>query len=158
MIVAFESAVTQLIQNREREGQAIKTFINDRLAELSDQAARVKAELPTLLDLQRKRLVDRLAELNAEYDSNRLEQELVFLAQRADVAEELNRLETHVTEVRRNLDKGDAVGRRLDFLMQELNREANTLGSKSLSTTTTQCAVEIKVLIEQMREQVQNVE
>jgi uncharacterized protein (TIGR00255 family) len=158
VISAFESAVTQLIQNREREGQAIKTFINERLNELTEQAARVKSELPSLLELQRKRIVDRLAELNAEYDTNRLEQELVFLAQRADVAEELNRLETHVTEVRRNLDKGDAVGRRLDFLMQELNREANTLSSKSLSTTTTQCAVEMKVLIEQMREQVQNIE
>jgi uncharacterized protein (TIGR00255 family) len=158
VIAAFESAVKQLIQNREREGAAIKQFINDRLNELSEQAARVKSELPTLLELQRKRIVDRLTELNAEYDSNRLEQELVFLAQRADVAEELNRLETHVTEVSRNLDKGDAVGRRLDFLMQELNREANTLSSKSLSTTTTQCAVEMNPLIEQMREQVQNIE
>jgi uncharacterized protein (TIGR00255 family) len=158
VIAAFAAAVTQLIQNREREGQAIKQFINDRLTEISAQAARVKAELPTLLELQRKKIVDRLTELKAEYDANRLEQELVFLAQRADVAEELNRLETHVAEVRRNLDKGDAVGRRLDFLMQELNREANTLSSKSLSTATTQCAVEMKVLIEQMREQVQNIE
>lgn len=158
IINAFEAAVKQLIQNREREGQAIKAFINARLDELSTQATRVKSELPLLQELQRKKIIDRLSELNAEYDATRLEQELVYLAQRADVAEELNRLETHVTEVRRNLDKGDAVGRRLDFLMQELNREANTLSSKSLSTTTTQCAVEMKVLIEQMREQVQNIE
>jgi uncharacterized protein (TIGR00255 family) len=157
-LTAFEAAVKQLIANREREGQAIKQFISDRLDELTQQANRVRTELPGLMELQRKKIVDRLTELKAEYDTNRLEQELVYLAQRADVAEELNRLDTHITEVRRHLDKGDAVGRRLDFLMQELNREANTLSSKSLSTTTTQCGVEMKVLIEQMREQVQNIE
>ena len=91
-------------------------------------------------------------------DQDRLEQEIVYLAQKSDVDEELDRLETHVKEVRRTLKQGGAVGRRLDFLMQELNREANTLGSKSINTLTTQAAVELKVLIEQMREQIQNIE
>uniref|UniRef100_UPI00106DB016 endoribonuclease YicC domain-containing protein n=1 Tax=Pseudomonas aeruginosa TaxID=287 RepID=UPI00106DB016 len=107
---------------------------------------------------QRKKILDRFAELKAELDPQRLEQELVLLAQKSDVAEELDRLATHVGEVRRVLKAGGAAGRRLDFLMQELNREANTLGSKAFDPRSTQAAVNLKVLIEQMREQVQNIE
>ena len=107
---------------------------------------------------QRERIVARIQELNIELDQNRLEQELVHMAQKADVDEELDRLAAHVGEVRRTLARGGPCGRRLDFLMQELNREANTLSSKSFSSTTTQVAVELKVLIEQMREQIQNIE
>ena len=105
-----------------------------------------------------KRLESRLSELDADLDIDRLEQELVIIAQKADVEEELDRLDAHVEEVLRVLNKGGPCGRRLDFLMQELNREANTLSSKSLATSTTQNAVELKVLIEQMREQIQNIE
>ena len=111
-----------------------------------------------MLGLQRQKILDRFAELKLEADSQRLEQELVMLAQKSDVAEELDRLNTHVGEVRRVLRSGGAAGRRLDFLMQELNREANTLGSKAYDPRSTQAAVNLKVLIEQMREQVQNIE
>ncbi|MNY43163.1 hypothetical protein D3C86_1781010 [compost metagenome] len=111
-----------------------------------------------MLATQRQKILDRSAELQAELDPQRLEQELVMLAQKSDVAEELDRLSTHVSEVRRVLKSGGAAGRRLDFLMQELNREANTLGSKAFDTRSTQAAVNLKVLIEQMREQVQNIE
>lgn len=114
--------------------------------------------VPTMLANQRQKILDRFAELKAELDPQRLEQELVLLAQKSDVAEELDRLATHVGEVRRVLKAGGAAGRRLDFLMQELNREANTLGSKAFDPRSTQAAVNLKVLIEQMREQVQNIE
>ena len=107
---------------------------------------------------QRERVITRISDLDMESDQGRLEQELVYMAQKADVDEELDRLEAHVGEVRRALEKGGPCGRRLDFLMQELNREANTLSSKSMSSSTTQNAVELKVLIEQMREQIQNIE
>ena len=114
--------------------------------------------IPQMLGLQRQKILDRFAELKLEADGQRLEQELVMLAQKSDVAEELDRLNTHVGEVRRVLRSGGAAGRRLDFLMQELNREANTLGSKAYDPRSTQAAVNLKVLIEQMREQVQNIE
>ena len=114
--------------------------------------------MPRILAEQRKKLTQKIAELTIETDQDRLEQELVYAAQKADVDEELDRLETHVNEVRRVLKKGGPCGRRLDFLMQELNREANTLSSKSISSDSTHAAVELKVLIEQMREQVQNIE
>lgn len=111
-----------------------------------------------MLDAQRQKILDRCQEIALEIDPQRLEQELVMLAQRSDVAEELDRLQTHLNEVRRVLNSKQPVGRRLDFLMQELNREANTLGSKAIDVRTTQAAVNIKVLIEQMREQIQNIE
>ena len=116
------------------------------------------AHLRVLMQQQRDKVTTRIEELGIEVDQGRLEQELVYLAQKADVDEELDRLEAHVAEVRRTLEKGGPCGRRLDFLMQELNREANTLSSKSTSSSTTQSAVELKVLIEQMREQIQNIE
>jgi uncharacterized protein (TIGR00255 family) len=154
----FQVALEQLIETREREGAALKVFIEQRLDTISDITAAVKQQLPTILQAQRQKLHDRLAELKTELNPDRLEQEMVILAQKADVDEELDRLQAHVTEVRRVLNKGGACGRRLDFLMQELNREANTLSSKSIVTDTTQASVELKVLIEQMREQIQNIE
>jgi uncharacterized protein (TIGR00255 family) len=120
--------------------------------------AQVRALLPQILQAQREKLRARLQELLAELDRDRLEQEMVMLAQKADVDEELDRLDAHVAETRRVFAGGGAIGRRLDFLMQEFNREANTLSSKSVVTDTTQAAVELKVLIEQMREQIQNIE
>ena len=114
--------------------------------------------LPALMQQQRDRILTRIGELNIEVDSNRLEQELVHLAQKADIDEELDRLQAHIGEVRHTLEKGGPCGRRLDFLMQELNREANTLSSKSIASSTTRNAVDLKVLIEQMREQIQNIE
>ena len=114
--------------------------------------------MPEIIKAQRDRLRTRLSELAVELDPERLEQEIVLLAQKADVDEELDRLDTHLMEVRRTLKQKSAIGRRLDFLMQELNREANTLSSKSIVSETTQAAVELKVLIEQMREQIQNIE
>jgi len=118
----------------------------------------VKQRLPIAMEALRQRLVDRLADLKADMDENRLEQEMVMLANKSDVAEEVDRLAAHIIEVRRVLEQNNAIGRRLDFLMQELNREANTLSAKSVDTEQTRSAVELKVLIEQMREQVQNIE
>lgn len=155
---AFGLALEQLVETRIREGAALKQLLEERLAAMEAQLAVVREALPRILAAQRQRLEQRLAELTAELDPGRLEQEVVILAQKADVDEELDRLVTHIREVRRVLSKGGACGRRLDFLMQELNREANTLASKSIATDTTQVAVELKVLIEQMREQVQNIE
>ena len=114
--------------------------------------------MPTLLTTHRQKLIDRFNDAKLELDSTRVEQEIVLLAQKIDVAEELDRLDTHVAETRRVLDSKDAIGRRLDFLMQEFNREANTLGSKAIDTRSTQAAVDLKVFIEQMREQIQNIE
>lgn len=114
--------------------------------------------LPGIIERQRAQLLERLEALKAELEPQRLEAEVALLAQKADVDEELDRLETHVTEVERQLKQKGPVGRRLDFLMQELNREANTLSSKAVVAESTRCAVELKVLIEQMREQIQNIE
>ncbi|WP_163831232.1 YicC/YloC family endoribonuclease [Spartinivicinus ruber] len=157
-VVEFEKTVIELNETRNREGLELKEFILKRLAQIEQEVSTVRSMMPTLLKLQRDKIVQRLAEAKVEIDPNRLEQELVLMAQKADVDEEMDRLATHITEVRRVLDVKDAVGRRLDFLMQELNREANTLASKSISAETTQCAVNLKVYIEQMREQVQNIE
>ena len=154
----FDRTLTELVETRSREGTTIADFLTRRLDDMAPQVAAVREALPRVLEDNRRRLRERLAELSGEVDGERLEQELVLFANRIDVAEELDRLDAHRAEVRRVLERDDAVGRRLDFLMQELNREANTLSSKSAATTTTQAAVELKVLIEQMREQVQNIE
>ncbi|MYM63845.1 YicC/YloC family endoribonuclease [Pseudomaricurvus sp. HS19] len=154
----FKKALAGLIDHRAREGAELQQLIETRLDGISEQVVQVRAMLPTILQSQRQRLLDKLTSIKAELDQDRLEQEMVYLAQKSDVDEELDRLDTHVTEVRRTLKQKGAVGRRLDFLMQELNREANTLSSKSIVSETTQAAVELKVLIEQMREQVQNIE
>ncbi len=143
---------------RAAEGAMIADLIAKRCTLLQAQVDQVRTVLPAVLMTQRQRLLARLEELNAGFDEARLEQEMVILAQRSDVAEELDRLDAHIAEVNRLRVLAEPVGRRLDFLMQELNREANTLASKSLSLATTAAAVEMKVLIEQMREQIQNVE
>ncbi|HAG93176.1 MAG: YicC family protein [Pseudomonadales bacterium] len=154
----LQEALQDFVANREREGQMLNDIIIDRLDKIDAQVTVVRQHLPEILQAQKEKLLARLEEISANVDQERLEQEIVYLAQKSDVDEELDRLETHVKEVRRALKQGGAVGRRLDFLMQELNREANTLGSKSINTLTTQAAVELKVLIEQMREQIQNIE
>jgi uncharacterized protein (TIGR00255 family) len=157
-IKAFDSALDQMLEGREREGEKLADMIEQRLLGIETQIALVRKNLPEILEFQRNRLHEKLSELKDQLDEQRLEQEMVIIANRADVDEEIDRLEAHVIEIRRVLNNKESVGRRLDFLMQELNREANTLGSKSISTITTQASVELKVLIEQMREQIQNIE
>jgi uncharacterized protein (TIGR00255 family) len=154
----FEETLDQLVEGRRREGEKLGELVEQRLDGIAVQLATVRSRLPELLAAQRQKLIDRLQEVSTGLDQNRLEQELVLIAQRADVDEELDRLDTHLGEIRRVLQRQEPIGRRLDFLMQELNREANTLSSKSIATDTTNAAVELKVLIEQMREQIQNIE
>jgi uncharacterized protein (TIGR00255 family) len=154
----FDHALGELKAGRAREGAELAKLLNDRLDAILDEVAALRELVPQMLAGQRQKIETRFAEMQAELDPQRLEQELVLLAQKSDVAEELDRLSTHVSEVRRVLKAGGAAGRRLDFLMQELNREANTLGSKAFDPRSTQAAVNLKVLIEQMREQVQNIE
>jgi len=154
----FNAAIDDLIDHRGREGAELQQLIEQRLDGITEQVTLVRGILPSILAAQRTRLVEKLEAVKADLDNDRLEQEMVLLAQKTDVDEELDRLDTHVIEVRRTLKQEGSVGRRLDFLMQELNREANTLSSKSIVTDTTQAAVELKVLIEQMREQIQNIE
>ncbi|MCQ3830108.1 YicC/YloC family endoribonuclease [Microbulbifer elongatus] len=154
----FRQALAQVVDNREREGAELAGFIEARIKGIDEQVATVRALLPQILQNQRDKLRGRLEELLEEIDRDRIEQEIAILAQKADVDEELDRLDAHITETRRVLKNGGPIGRRLDFLMQEFNREANTLSSKAVVTDTTQAAVELKVLIEQMREQVQNIE
>jgi uncharacterized protein (TIGR00255 family) len=157
-LALFDQALDQLIDTRAREGAALRRLLENHLNAVAAIVGRVRDAMPAILELQRQKLCDRLAELRDELNGDRVEQEMVILAQKADVEEELARLRTHVAEVRRTLKLSAPCGRRLDFLMQELNREANTLSSKSLTSDTTQSAVELKVLIEQMREQIQNIE
>ncbi len=157
-LVLAKQALSSLADNRVREGAKLAKMINERIQLVEAEVAMTKARVPELLQQQRDKVIARIQELEVDADQGRLEQELVHLSHKADVDEELDRLDAHVSEVRRTLDKGGPCGRRLDFLMQELNREANTLSSKSTSSGTTQNAVELKVLIEQMREQIQNIE
>ncbi len=154
----FDQALGELKAGRAREGAELAKLLNERLDSILEEVAALRELVPQMLAGQRQKIETRFAEMQAELDPQRLEQELVLLAQKSDVAEELDRLSTHVSEVRRVLKAGGAAGRRLDFLMQELNREANTLGSKAFDPRSTQAAVNLKVLIEQMREQVQNIE
>ncbi|WJY14857.1 YicC/YloC family endoribonuclease [Pectobacteriaceae bacterium CE90] len=158
LLQTLESTMDDFIAARESEGNALKTLIEQRLAGVSEEVAKVRAHMPNILQWQRERLVSKLEDANVQLENNRLEQELVLLAQRADVAEELDRLEAHVKETYKILNKQEAVGRRLDFMMQEFNRESNTLASKSINADVTTSAIELKVLIEQMREQIQNIE
>ena len=154
----LETALDSLIDNRLREGERLGEIIRLRCDALASEVGRVRGLMPDVLESVRSRIKDRLNEVMEELDETRVEQEMVLLAQRLDVDEELDRLETHIEEVRRVLESDEPIGRRLDFLMQELHREANTLTSKSNSVEVTRSAVEMKVLIEQMREQVQNLE
>lgn len=146
------------VKARAREGKQLKEVIEAKLTQVLHQVAIVREKLPLCLQAQKQKLTQKLNEIQVNFDKERLEQELVIFAQRMDVEEEIDRLITHVKEVERALMSQGATGRRLDFLMQEMNREANTLGAKSLDASVTQAAIELKVLIEQMREQVQNVE
>jgi uncharacterized protein (TIGR00255 family) len=157
-VQAFDLALDQMLEGRAREGDKLADMIEQRLSGIETQIALVRKHLPDILQQQRNRLEEKLAELKEQLDEQRLEQEMVIIANRTDVDEEIDRLEAHVSEIRRVLGDSESIGRRLDFLMQELNREANTLGSKSISNITTQASVELKVLIEQMREQIQNIE
>ena len=157
-LALFTDALNELKAGRLREGAELAKLLNERLDSIAGEVVALRELVPQMLAAQRQKILDRCAEMQADLDPQRLEQELVMLAQKSDVAEELDRLVTHVSEVRRVLKTGGQAGRRLDFLMQELNREANTLGSKAFDTRSTQAAVNLKVLIEQMREQVQNIE
>lgn len=154
----LECALKELVENREREGERLHEMVMQRCKGMQEQVELVRTQMPEIRQLHREKLLARLADLKADPDMDRLEQELVYIAQKMDVDEELDRLECHIKELCHVLERDEAVGRRLDFLMQELNREANTLGSKSADIRTTQVSVELKVLIEQMREQVQNIE
>ena len=154
----LDSALAELGESRQREGEKLKQMLLDRCDAMAVEVSKVQQRIPVAIDAMRQRIKDRLAEWQAELDEARLEQEVVFLCNKSDVAEEMDRLQAHVEEVKRVLDENKPIGRRLDFLMQELNREANTLGSKSPDTEMTRASVELKVLIEQMREQVQNIE
>ncbi len=158
LLAILEATLLALIETRKREGAALKALIEDRCEQVSQQIAWLREKLPEILSALKERLLSRALELTASLDQGRLEQEMLLVAQRLDVAEELDRLDTHLTEVKRVLNQGGPVGRRLDFLMQEMNREANTVASKSAHIESTGASVELKVLIEQMREQVQNIE
>jgi uncharacterized protein (TIGR00255 family) len=158
LLAAAGSLIDALAASRAREGEALKAHILARLATIEALVDEVKPLLPQLLAAHREKLAQRLADALGDPASERLAQELALFAQKVDIDEELSRLGTHVAEVRRTLDRGGVAGKRLDFLMQELHREANTLGSKSASVETSRLALELKVLIEQMREQVQNIE
>ena len=151
-------SVEQIVLTREREGQQLKNLIQDRCLKIKELSSQAMERVPVALAVLRAKLLDRINELKAQPDHDRVEQELVFLTQKLDVMEELDRMNTHVNEVLRVLELTEPVGRRLDFLMQELHREANTLGSKSADKELTQISIELKVLIEQIREQVQNIE
>lgn len=154
----LDDGLGELLESREREGRQIHALLTQRTDAIAGLVVEARALLPELRSGLKEKLQARLAELDAPADPGRLEQELVYAAQKMDVDEELDRLDGHVEEVRRVLESDKPIGRRLDFLMQEFNREANTLGSKSVSGNTTRISVDLKVLIEQMREQVQNVE
>ncbi|ACY49991.1 conserved hypothetical protein [Vibrio antiquarius] len=158
LLEAFEGAMDEFIEARAREGENMKALIEQRLNAISAEVVKVRARMPEILEWQRERLFSKFEDAKVELDPSRIEQELILLAQKSDVAEELDRLDSHVKETTNILKKGGAVGRRLDFMMQEFNRESNTLASKSISTDITASGVELKVLIEQMREQIQNIE
>lgn len=158
LLSGFDQLLDEFIAMRGREGDKLQAIIVQRLDAISVEADKVRSQMPQILQWQRDKLQQRFDEIQLQADPQRLEQEMILLAQRVDVAEELDRLQMHVKETRAILKKGGAVGRKLDFMMQELNRESNTLASKSINADVTNSAVELKVLIEQMREQIQNLE
>ena len=158
----FKQVLNQVLQHlidaRAREGEKLKAVILDRLQQIEQHVTKVKPMMPNLVAQYQAKLSAKLHEATSSHDDDRIRQEMVLYAQRIDVDEELSRLDSHISEVKRILQAGGAVGKRLDFLMQEMNREANTLGSKSVAVETSQTSMELKVLIEQMREQIQNIE
>ncbi len=156
--VLLDTALDDLIATREREGEKLAAMIEQRCAAMAAIVEQVRAKMPEIMAAWREKLKARLEQVSVEVDAERLEQEIVLLANKTDVDEEMDRLAMHIEEVRRVLKDDQPIGRRLDFLMQELNREVNTLGSKSVHVDSTRASVDMKVLIEQMREQVQNIE
>lgn len=154
----LDTTIASLASMRQNEGQRIASMLETRCADIENIAASVRKRMPEVLAATRSRQRERIEKLDIEADPERLEVELALVAQKLDVDEEIDRLGSHIAEIHGSLHKDEPVGRRLDFLMQELNREANTLGSKSADKETTKAAVELKVLIEQMREQIQNIE
>lgn len=157
-LTLFDDTIEELLAARAREGAKIMSVIQQRCSVMQDVVTQVRRQLPVIQANLRAKLTGRFTELSIELDPARLEQEMLILIQKIDVDEELERLSMHIDEVSRLLQDDEPVGRRLDFLMQELNREANTLGSKSVDTETSRAAIDLKVIIEQMREQVQNIE
>ena len=158
VLALLDQALEDLVATREREGARIVEMVESRCEQITAIVDQVRSRQPELVESARARLRDRLTEIMEKLDTDRVEQEIVMIATKLDVSEEMDRLDTHIDEVRRVLGQQQPVGRRLDFLMQELNREANTLGSKSTDAQTTRASVDLKVLIEQIREQIQNVE
>ena len=158
LLILLDKALQDIVESRRREGQKTGRMIEDRCDLALQQVLQMRAKVPEIIAALSERHLERIRELDIEPDNGRLEQEIALLSQKLDVDEELDRLETHIHEVRRVLTETEPVGRRLDFLMQEMNREANTLGSKSVHVDTSNASIELKVLIEQMREQVQNIE
>ncbi|MBA2654514.1 MAG: YicC family protein [Gammaproteobacteria bacterium] len=154
----FREAAQDLKEGRKREGATLTLGIQAKLTEIIKQVTEIKSYLPKIIERQREKIIYRLEEAKVALDQQRLEQEMIYFVQKMDVTEEIERTLSHINEVQRTLEKGDSAGRRLDFMMQELNREANTLASKSVEPQVTHAAVEMKVLIEQIREQVQNIE
>lgn len=158
LLTEFDLTLKDFLAARASEGENMAALVEQRLVGVLAEVDKVKARMPAVLSWQQEKIRAKFEEAQVELDSQRVEQELVLLAQKLDVAEELDRLVSHVSETRGIIKKGGAIGRRLDFMMQEFNRESNTLGSKSINTEITQSAVELKVLIEQVREQIQNIE
>jgi len=158
VLTEFDLTLTDFIAARATEGNNLKAMLEQRLDGINSEVEKVTAHMPQVIKWQREKIQARFEEAKIELDAARVEQEMVMLAQKVDVAEELDRLLSHIGETHKILKKGGAIGRRLDFMMQEFNRESNTLGSKSINTDITQSAVELKVLIEQMREQIANIE
>ncbi|WAR45314.1 YicC/YloC family endoribonuclease [Methylomonas rapida] len=158
IIGLVNETLDKLLDTRAREGAQLANLLADRCEKVLRLVEQANNRMPEVMSHLRNKLISRVNELVAEPNFDRLEQELVLLAQKLDVAEELDRLQAHVAEVLRALKQAEPIGRRLDFLMQEMNREANTLGSKSADREMTQISIDLKVLIEQMREQIQNIE
>jgi uncharacterized protein (TIGR00255 family) len=158
ILALLEKTLDMIVETRHREGEKIHVMISERCVTCLEHVNTVRERLPEIINGLRERYQSKARELSTEIDNDRLEQEMVILAQKLDVAEEVDRLVAHIEEVRRILDTNDAVGRRLDFLMQEMNREANTLGSKAAHVDIGNASIDLKVLIEQMREQIQNIE
>lgn len=158
LLACADKALVQLNEVRQQEGEALKALIEQRLEQIEAIVNTLQPLMPELVKNYEAKLRERMQKLGEELDETRLAMEVAIMAQKMDVAEELDRLLTNVNHVRKALQKDEPVGRRLDFLMQELNREANTLGSKAADMRLTEAAVELKILIEQMREQIQNIE
>jgi uncharacterized protein (TIGR00255 family) len=155
---SLDTALVDFCSVRQTEGSQMKLLIENRLNYIETEVSKVKLSTPKILKWQHDRLLSKLKECNEKVDRNRMEQELVILAHRLDVTEELDRLAIHIEETNKILSRDEPIGRRLDFMMQELNRESNTIGSKSIDTDITSSIIQIRVLIEQIREQVQNIE